>query len=217
MVNGGKNKRFWLSMAFPFLILLIIWLVWFVENTAGLDFSDLGIFPRKISGLKGIVFSPFIHGNIRHLIDNSIPLLTLLGVIFYFYPSLAYRIFFLTWIMSGIWVWFGGREAYHIGASGLIYGFAAFVFVSGIIRNYIPLLAISLLVVFLYGSMVWGIFPIKEEISWESHLLGSLAGVILAVHYRKYGPQAPKWEWEDAEEDDEDERDEGKEGDEFKY
>ncbi|MEA1898920.1 MAG: rhomboid family intramembrane serine protease [Bacteroidota bacterium] len=200
-INSEKN-RLWLSLAFPLLFLLFIWLVWFVEISLNLDFSRYGLFPRKLSGLKGILFSPLIHANFRHLVDNSIPLLTLMGVIFYFYPSLAFRIFFLTWLMSGIWVWFGGREAYHIGASGLIYGFAAFLFLSGIIRNYIPLLAISLLVVFLYGSLVWGIFPIKENISWESHLLGSIAGVILAVHYRKFGPQSKKYKWEDEDEDD---------------
>jgi len=187
-------------MVFPMLFLLLIWLVWIVETGAGFDFSSYGLFPRKISGLKGILFSPVLHANLTHLIDNSIPLLTLLGALFYFYPSIAIRIFFLTWLMSGIWVWFGGREAYHIGASGLIYGMAAFLFLSGVIRNHIPLLAISLLVVFIYGSMVWGIFPIKEDISWESHLLGSLAGVILAIHYRKFGPQARKWEWDDEEE-----------------
>ena len=204
--NAEKN-RLWLSLAFPLLFLLLIWMVWFVEISLNLDFSRYGLFPRKLSGLKGILFSPLIHANFRHLVDNSIPLLTLMAVIFYFYPSLAFRIFFLTWLMSGIWVWFGGREAYHIGASGLIYGFAAFLFLSGIIRNYIPLLAISLLVVFLYGSLIWGIFPIKEEISWESHLLGSIAGIILAVHYRKFGPQPKKYDWED--EDDEQEEEAG--------
>lgn len=201
-INSEKN-RLWLSLAFPLLFLFLIWMVWFVEISLNFDFTIYGLFPRKLSGLKGILFSPLIHANFRHLVDNSIPLLTLMGVIFYFYPSLAFRIFFLTWIMSGIWVWFGGREAYHIGASGLIYGFAAFLFLSGIIRNYIPLLAISLLVVFLYGSLVWGIFPIKEDISWESHLLGSIAGVILAVHYRKFGPQPKKYEWEDEDEEQE--------------
>jgi len=203
----SEKKKLLLSLAFPLLFLFLIWMVWFVEISLNLDFKNFGLFPRKVSGLQGILFSPLIHANLRHLVDNSIPLLSLMGVIFYFYPSLAFRIFFLTWLMSGIWVWFGGREAYHIGASGLIYGFAAFLFLSGVIRNYIPLLAISLLVVFLYGSLVWGIFPIKEEISWESHLLGSVAGVILAIHYRKSGPQPKKYEWEDEDEDQDDEVD----------
>ncbi|MDX2442576.1 MAG: rhomboid family intramembrane serine protease [Bacteroidales bacterium] len=195
-----EKKKLGISLIFPVAFLLAIWLVWFVEITLDLDFSRYGIFPRKLSGLKGIVFSPLIHADIKHLFNNSIPLLVLTAAIFYFYSSLAFRIFFLTWLMGGIWVWFGGREAYHIGASGLIYGFAAFLFVSGVIRNYIPLLAISMLVVFLYGSLIWGIFPIKPQISYESHMLGAIAGVVLAFHYRKFGPQRPKYNWEEEEE-----------------
>ncbi len=200
--NGDniEKKKLGISLIFPVAFLLAIWLVWFVEITLDLDFSTYGIFPRKLSGLKGIVFSPLIHADIKHLFNNSIPLLVLTAAIFYFYSSLAFRIFFLTWLMGGIWVWFGGREAYHIGASGLIYGFAAFLFVSGVIRNYIPLLAISMLVVFLYGSLIWGIFPIKPQISYESHMLGAIAGVVLAFHYRKFGPQRPKYNWEEEEE-----------------
>lgn len=200
--NGDniEKKKLGISLIFPVAFLLAIWLVWFVEITLDLDFSRYGIFPRKLSGLKGIVFSPLIHADIKHLFNNSIPLLVLTAAIFYFYSSLAFRIFFLTWLMGGIWVWFGGREAYHIGASGLIYGFAAFLFVSGVIRNYIPLLAISMLVVFLYGSLIWGIFPIKPQISYESHMLGAIAGVVLAFHYRKFGPQRPKYNWEEEEE-----------------
>lgn len=206
--ENGENierKKLGISLIFPVAFLLALWLVWFVEITLDLDFSTYGIFPRKLSGLKGIIFSPLIHADIKHLFNNSIPLLVLTAAIFYFYSSLAFRIFFLTWLMGGIWVWFGGREAYHIGASGLIYGFAAFLFVSGVIRNYIPLLAISMLVVFLYGSLIWGIFPIKPQISYESHMLGAIAGVVLAIHYRKFGPQRPKYNWEEEEELEEDE------------
>jgi len=199
-----ERKKLGISLIFAVAFLLALWLVWFVEITLDLDFSTYGIFPRKLSGLKGIVFSPLIHADIKHLFNNSIPLLVLTAAIFYFYSSLAFRIFFLTWLMGGIWVWFGGREAYHIGASGLIYGFAAFLFVSGVIRNYIPLLAISMLVVFLYGSLIWGIFPIKPQISYESHMLGAIAGVVLAIHYRKFGPQRPKYNWEEEEELEED-------------
>ena len=200
-----EKKRLGYSLIFPLAFLLSLWLIWFVEITLDLDFSYMGIFPRKISGLKGIIFSPFIHADIKHLFNNSVPLLVLTTAIFYFYSSLAFRIFFLSWFMVGIWVWFGGREAYHIGASGLIYGFAAFLFISGVIRNYIPLLAISMLVVFLYGSLIWGIFPIQPHISYESHMLGAISGIVLAIHYRKYGPQRPKYRWEEEEEEEEEE------------
>nr|MQY79897.1 rhomboid family intramembrane serine protease [Bacteroidota bacterium] len=160
-----------------------------------------GIYPLKLKGLKGIILSPLVHANFRHLLDNSLPLLILGVAIFYFYSKVAYRVFFLTYIMVGIWVWFGGREAYHIGASGLIYGFASFLFFSGILLGEVRLLAISLLVVFLYGSMVWGIFPIKKGISWESHMLGAIAGLILSFYYRNQGPQRIEYDWEEEEDD----------------
>lgn len=206
-----EKKRFWLSLVFPGIFILLIWLAWFVETMLHLDFAVYGIFPRKISGLKGILFAPFIHSGIRHLFDNTIPLFTLLAAIFYFYRDLALRILFLTWLMVGLWVWVAGREAYHIGASGLVYGFASFVFFSGVFRKNISLLAISMLVVFLYGSMVWGLFPIVPEISYESHMLGAIAGLMLAFHYRKYGPQRIKFAWELEEEDEEEDENEEEE------
>jgi membrane associated rhomboid family serine protease len=99
-------------------------------------------------------------------------------------------------------VWLAGRDAWHIGASGLIYGLASFLFFSGIIRKYFRLVALSLLIVFLYGSMVWGIFPnIYKNVSWESHMLGFISGIILAVAYRKEGPQEPVYEWMEEEEE----------------
>ncbi len=117
---------------------------------------------------------------------------------FYFYSEIALKIFSLTFIITGTLVWIGGREAWHIGASGLVYGLASFLFFSGIIRKYFRLVALSLLIVFLYGEMVWGIFPgISDNISWESHMLGFLSGIILAIIYRKQGPQSPVYEWMD--------------------
>ena len=192
------------SLLFPFLFVSIIWMVKVLEIEEGFSFVKLGIYPRKFSGLIGIITSPFIHGDFQHLINNSLPLFILTTAVFYFYEELAYRVFFLIYLMVGLWVWFGARPAYHIGASGLIYGLGAFLFVSGIIRRYPKLLAISLLVAFLYGSMVWGILPIQEEISWESHLLGAFAGIILSFYFRKIGPQRPVPEFILEEEADED-------------
>lgn len=197
--NKVEKKRFYISLVYAGLFLLIIWMVWFVEVMLDLDFAKYGLFPRKISGLQGILFAPLIHANITHLFDNSIPLLVLMTALFYFYPDLSLRIFLWTYLMVGVWVWVGGREAYHIGASGLVYGLASFLFFSGIFRNYIRLMAVSLLVVFLYGSLIWGIFPIKEGISWESHLFGGVAGLTLAIFYRKSGPQKPEHHWDDEE------------------
>jgi membrane associated rhomboid family serine protease len=164
-----------------------------------------GIYPRKVKGLIGILTSPLIHGNenLHHILDNSIPLFFLSLAVFYFYNKVAYRVFFMIYLFSGLAVWIFARSSYHIGASGLVYGLGSFLFFSGVIRQNINLLAISLLVVFLYGSMVWGIFPYNVNISWEGHFFGALTGFILSFTYRKEGPQMKKPEWEVEDEEDE--------------
>ena len=200
-----EKKKFIHSLVFPTFFLVLIWVIKISEAALELSFSHLGLFPLEASGLKGILFSPLIHADFKHLFDNSVPLY-LLGIsIFYFYRPVAYRVFFLIWFITGLIVWLTARPAYHIGASGLVYGFASFVFFSGIIRNNIHLLAISLIVVFMYGSLIWGILPYDLRISWESHLVGGLSGLGIALFYRGYGPPSTKKEWpeEDEEEDEE--------------
>ncbi|UCH13033.1 MAG: rhomboid family intramembrane serine protease [Bacteroidales bacterium] len=200
-----EKKRFLHSLVFPLFFLILLWLIKFIEIMDDLGLVYYGINPRKLSGLIGVLTAPLIHGseNLNHIIDNSIPLFFLSLAVFYFYNKVAYRIFFLTYFITGFAVWLFARPAYHIGASGLIYGFGSFLFFSGIIRQNINLLAISLLVVFLYGSMVWGIFPYKADVSWEGHFLGGFTGFILSIIYRNEGPQKIKHEWEEEEEDDE--------------
>ena len=205
-----EKRKFLHSLVFPTFLLILIWMVKVTELSLGVSYADLGLFPLRLSGLKGIVTAPLIHSDVKHLFDNSIPLYLLSIAIFYFYRPVSYQVFFLTWFVTGILVWVFARSAYHIGASGLVYGFASFLFFSGIIRNNINLLAISLLVVFLYGGLVWGIFPFDFKISWESHLMGGVTGLVLALFYRKYGPPPPvKPEWEDEEEEDIEEGDAG--------
>jgi membrane associated rhomboid family serine protease len=179
------KKKLFQSLLFPALFLIIIWLVKITEIVLNINFIYLGLYPLKWSGLIGILTAPLIHADLRHLFDNSIPVFLLSAAIFYFYSPVAYKVFFLSWIITGIMVWLGGRSSYHIGASGLIYSFASFLFFSGIIRNSINLMAISLLV-------VWGIFPYDYKISWESHLFGALTGICLAIVYRHYGPLPPE-------------------------
>jgi membrane associated rhomboid family serine protease len=186
------KKKLFQSLLFPALFLIIIWLVKITEIVLNINFIYLGLYPLKWSGLIGILTAPLIHADLRHLFDNSIPVFLLSAAIFYFYSPVAYKVFFLSWIITGIMVWLGGRSSYHIGASGLIYSFASFLFFSGIIRNSINLMAISLLVVFMYGGLVWGIFPYDYKISWESHLFGALTGICLAIVYRHYGPLPPE-------------------------
>lgn len=182
------RSSFLLSLFF----VMVMWAVKIIENSKGLDFSGWGVFPRTLGGLKGILFSPFIHGDYYHLFDNTIPILVLGTLLFYFYKEIAWEIAIFNLLISGFWLWIIGRPSYHIGASGYIYGLAAFLFFSGVFRRNVSLLTISLLVVFLYGSLIWGIFPVLEHISWEGHLSGGVAGALLAWSYRKKGPQKPE-------------------------
>jgi membrane associated rhomboid family serine protease len=196
------RKKLLLSMLIPGIFVFLMWLVKIIEVLFGLDFSGLGIYPLTIRGLPGILLSPFIHAGFGHLFNNSLPLFFLGTALFYFYSEIAIKVSLWTYFLTGLFVWIAGRTAWHIGASGLVYGLASFLFFSGIIRKYFRLIALSLLIVFLYGSMVWGIFPdVYRNVSWESHMLGFFSGIMLAIWYRKEGPQEPVPEWLD--EDDE--------------
>jgi len=198
------------SILFPLSFVLVMWGVKIAEVLFHLELYLFGIFPLKVSGLPGIFLSPFVHGDFNHLINNSIPIFVLGTALHFFYKEIAFRVWFLSFIITGIWVWFFARESYHIGASGVVYSLAFFVFVSGAIRKHPRLMAISMLVVFLYGSMVWGIFPIKERVSWESHLMGALSGIVLAIFFRKEGPQRKIYDFElDEDYDEDDDDDEG--------
>ena len=205
--EDSEKKKFYFSLFYPAILVIILWVVKIIENTLKIDFANFGIYPLRSEGLLGIITAPLVHSNYKHLINNSIPLFFLSTAIFYFYKEVALKVILFTWLLTGIWVWFGARASYHIGASGLVYGYASFLFFSGIIRRNINLLAISLLVTFLYGGMVWGIFPFKSGISWESHLWGVIAGLVMAIFYKDYGPQLKKYEWEDAEDADEENED----------
>ena len=198
-----EKLRFKRSLLFPVFFVTVLWVIKLLEYAFSLDLYYLGIYPLKLEGLIGIITSPLIHGDFQHLFNNTFPVLFLSVALFYFYRPIHFKIFILIYIFTGIWVWFGGRPSFHIGASGIIYGLASFLFFSGIIRNDVRLMAISLVVTFLYGSLIWGIFPLKEGISWESHLWGGVAGFILSIFYRKHGPQRKKYDWEYEEEEEE--------------
>lgn len=200
-------KRMLLSFLPALAFVIALWLVKYMEIRSGYSLTTFGVLPRTFSGLKGVITSPFVHDDYKHLISNSIPLLVLGAGLFYFYKSLAWRVVAGIYILSGFWLWLGGRESFHIGASGLVYGLTTFLFFSGVLRRETRLMALSLLVVFLYGGMVWGLFPLFRGMSWEAHLFGSLAGILFAFVYRKEGPQRKVYQWEDESEDDDDEND----------
>ena len=202
------RKKLLLSIIIPGMFISLMWLVKIIEVLFEIDFSGFGIYPLTARGLPGIIFSPFIHADFHHLFNNTLPLFFLSVALFYFYSEVALRVFIMTYFLTGFLVWIAGRDAWHIGASGLVYGMASFLFFSGIIRKYFRLIALSLLIVFLYGSMVWGIFPgIYKNVSWESHMLGFFSGIVLSIWFRKEGPQPPVYEWmEDEEKEEEEEK-----------
>jgi membrane associated rhomboid family serine protease len=198
-----EKTKFLLSLSYPAGFLTIIWLIKIIEVTFGFSFVRFGLLPHHFSGLIGIITYPLIHANFNHLISNSIPLLFLGAGLFYFYPNAAVKLFILIYFLPGILIWFFARPAYHIGASGLIYGLVTFFFFSGIIRRDNRSIALALIVTFLYGSLVWGILPIDPAISWEGHLFGSLTGILCAFIFRRYDPPK-KYDWENEPDDDDD-------------
>jgi membrane associated rhomboid family serine protease len=187
------------ALFFPALLLVVMWLFYWAENLFIYPFHELGVLPRTFSGLKGVFFMPLIHSprEIEHIVNNSIPTFVLTATLIYFYKPIALRVFVLLWIMTGFFLWaYADHQVYHIGISGIIYGLASFLFTSGVLRKYLPLQAISLFVVFVYGSMVWGIFPMEQRVSWEGHLMGFFSGIVLAFLFREKGPQRPKFQYE---------------------
>ena len=194
----AEYKKLWYSCIYPLFFVVIIWFVKLFELSFDLQFFKYGIYPLKIENILGIIISPVIHSDLKHLYSNTIPILVLGTGVFYFYKKIAWNVILLIWFMSGLGVFIGAREAYHIGASGLIYGFASFLFFSGIIRKNRQLTAISFIVIFLYGSIVWGLFPFKKEISFEGHIYGFISGIVFAVFYKniktEFEPKHDFWD-----------------------
>ncbi|MCO4822298.1 MAG: rhomboid family intramembrane serine protease [Flavobacteriaceae bacterium] len=183
-------------VGFPILFVLIIWLVFWFEVRFGFRFNAFGIYPGSLVGLRGVIFSPFIHSSMEHLYHNTIPLFVLSMALFYFYRQIAWKVILYGILLSGFLTWCIGRPANHIGASGLIYVLMSFILFKGIIAKHFRLIALSLLVVFLYGSMIWYVFPIKENMSWEGHLSGLITGLLFAFLFRKTIEKPKKYVWE---------------------
>ena len=188
-----KNLK---SLKFSAIILIIIWSVKLFEIVFDCDFTEYGVLPRSFNGLMGILFSPLIHSDVNHLISNSLPVIILCLLIFNFYNQIAKKIFIYLYFISGLWLWCIGRESFHIGASGLIYAMASFLFFSGILRKNSQLSAVALLVIFIYGGLFWGLFPIHKNVSWEGHLTGFIAGILVSFIFRNDGPKRKKYNWE---------------------
>lgn len=183
-------------IAYPVFFVLVIWLVFWFEVRFGFNFSRYGVHPQTFKGLRGVILSPFIHGDIQHIYHNSIPLFVLSMALFYFYRPIAWRVILYGILLSGFLTWCIGRSSYHIGASGLVYVLVSFTFFKGVFAKHYRLIALSLLVVFLYGSMIWYTLPIEEGISWEGHMSGLITGLLFALFFRKQVAKPKKYIWQ---------------------
>jgi len=176
-------KTFKSSIAYPFRFVVLMWSFFFVEALAHIPLSSFGIVPRTVYGLIGIFLAPLLHGNFLHLASNSVPMLVLGTLLYLFYNPIAPKVFAHCYFITGALVWAFGRTSLHIGASGLVYGIAFFLFFIGIARKDFRSLAISLVTVFFYGGIVYGVLPGQQFISWESHLMGALVGIYCAFKF----------------------------------
>lgn len=185
---------------------LLLWVIWLADVTFGLNLVRYGVYPHSVFGLRGILFGPLIHGSASHIVANTTPLLVLAVALFYGYPRSAWLVVLVIYLGSGLGVWLFARESYHVGASGVTHGLMFFIFVVGILRRDRMAIALALMVFFLYGSMVWGIFPRERGISFESHFFGATIGVALAFVLRNRDPRPPekRYSWEDEPEDEDD-------------
>jgi membrane associated rhomboid family serine protease len=205
-LNNPQKDSFHLKRSFTLVAIFIIalWLIKIVEALIGARLYKYGILPGQLSGLMGVFLAPLIHSSFSHLFANSAPLLILGTALLYGYPKSAKIVVPVIYIGSGLCVWFFARHTYHIGASGLTFGFMFFVFTIGAIRWDRRAIALSMVVFLLYGGMIWGIFPNEPGISYESHFFGAMFGVILAILLRNYDPNIPvkEYNWEEDDEDD---------------
>lgn len=180
------------------MFVILLWLVFWFDVRFHLSLDEFGIFPRTFEGLRGIIFSPFIHGNMEHIYNNSIPLLILIAALRFFYREQTFSVLGYGILLSGAITWVIGRESYHIGASGLVYVLVSFIFFKGIRTKYYRLVTLSLAVILVYGSLVWYIFPnVEEGISWEGHLAGLITGFVFAIRMKT--PEYKKllqYDWE---------------------
>jgi len=201
--NSADKRQFINAIFIPVIIGILMVLSFLLEKGMDSDFHTAGIYPRRVGSLWGILTLIFVHADWGHLANNLISFILLGSFLYYFYMQIATKVLVISYLVSGLILWIIGRDSWHIGASGLIYAIAFFLFFSGIIRKHTPLIALSLVVAFIYGSMIWHIFPWKAQdpISWEGHLAGGIVGSALSIFYRKNGPQKPIKQWDEEEDE----------------
>jgi membrane associated rhomboid family serine protease len=204
-----SRANFWLAAKIALGFVAVLWAVEFLNVVLGLELQRFGVRPREPAGLPGILLAPLLHGGLPHLISNSVPLLVVGTGMLYLYPNSALKMLPAVYLGPGVAVWlFGSASSVHIGASGLVYGLVAYVFTGGLIRRDRRAIAASMLVYFLYGTLVWGVFPIKPGVSWETHLAAALIGLAMALAFRHYDiPPRKRYDWKDESSSEEPARD----------
>ena len=192
------RANFRLALKFSLVFVGILWTIFIIDAVFGLRLGRFGLRPGSVAGLVGIFTAPLLHANFPHILSNTLPMVISMTATLYLYPNSALRVIPAVWLGSGLLAWFIGRPNLHLGASGLIYGLLAYVFVGGILRRDLRSVSVSLLVGFLYGSMVWGVLPTRPNMSWEMHLTGAVMGVLMAFIYSKWD-RVPvvRYDWED--------------------
>ncbi len=207
MAMSNNQQHFKYStgvIAYPIAFVLSIWIVFWLQVRFFPSIKRMGVYPQELEGLLGIFTSPFIHADIEHLYHNSIPLFILSVALFYFYRKISWKVLFFGIVLSGLFTWVIGRPANHIGASGLVYVLVSFIFFKGIFARHFRLVALSLIIIFLYGSMIWYAFPVKDGMSWEGHLGGLISGFIFAVIFRKAIAKPERYVWQQPDYNEED-------------
>jgi membrane associated rhomboid family serine protease len=198
IASSRAQRNFRLALKIAVIFTGILWLILFVDYFLGLELTRFGLRPGHLKGLIGLLTAPLLHGGAEHMFSNTLPLIISLTAILYLYPRSSVRVMPVIWIGSGLLAWIIGRPSLHFGASGFVYGLLAFVFISGILRFDMRSVAVSIMVWFLYGSMIWGVLPIRPNMSWELHLAGAILGVAMAIVYRYWDVTPVKrYEWED--------------------
>lgn len=192
------RRSFKLALKVALWAAMFMWVILIVDGVFGLELARFGLRPGRVEGLIGVFTAPLLHGGPEHLLSNTLPLIISLTTLLYLYPRSAMRVIPIIWVGSGILAWLIGRPSLHFGASGFVYGLLAYVFISGLLRMDMRSVAVSVMVWFLYGSMVWGVLPIKPNMSWELHLSGAILGVALAIAFRRWDIMPLKrYAWED--------------------
>lgn len=196
MEEVQQKKSLLKAARWPFYILLLMWALEIIKHLTGIQFGNYGILPRYMTGLKGIITAPLIHGSYGHLFNNSLPFLVGATLIIYFYQRVSFAVISLIWILTGALVWIFAKPAYHIGASGVVYGMISFIFWAGVFNRDRQSIVLSLIILFLYSGMFYGVLPDQPGVSWESHLLGGMVGILAAYLFRTPKEEEP---WDDDE------------------